>query len=102
MNVPQFAYPNGYGQCFTYRGHTVDTPIIIVDDITVQIRESGSINVHWRGDEETHDPRGDNHEDGGAPLPLGHILQRVEDGVEPVQADTNEAVDAGGAEGHVC
>ena len=67
----------------------------------IKVGESRSIDVHWRGDDDPHDPGGDNHDDCGPPLPLGHVLDGIEDGVEPVKADTDEAVDAGRAEGDV-
>ena len=67
----------------------------------VKVGESRSIDVHWRGDDDTHDPGGDNHDDCSPPLPLGHVLDGIEDGVEPVKADTDEAVDARRTECHV-
>ena len=67
----------------------------------VKVGESRSIDVHWRGDDDPHDPRGDNHDDCCPPLPLGHVLDGIEDGVEPVKADTDEAVDARRTECHI-
>ena len=68
----------------------------------IKVGESRSINVHGGGDDQSHDPGGDDHDDGRGPLPLGHVVDGVEDGVESVKTDANETVDAGGTEGHIC
>ena len=60
----------------------------------VKVGESWSINVHGRGDDDPHDPSGDDHDDSGSSLSLGDVLDGIEDGIEPVKTDANETVDA--------
>lgn len=66
-----------------------------------EIGEARTVNVHWERDDQGHDPgQGDEQLDGGH-LPLGGVLKGVEDRVAPVQADPDETVDTGRAEGDV-
>ena len=67
-----------------------------------KIRESWLVNVHWRWDDQSHDPCGDYHDDSSSSTSLGHVLQRIEDSIESVNTDTNQTVNAGRTKGHIC
>lgn len=59
-----------------------------------EVWEARAVNVHRERDDQGHDPGQGNHRGDGGHLPLGGVLEGVEDGVAPVQADPDQAVDA--------
>ena len=84
----------------------------------MEIREARSINIHGGGDEESYQPGGHHHDGHRPDLPLScvpakleaaiphqcyqRLLKRMEDSIVPVNADTNETIDAGRAECDIC
>ena len=71
-------------------------------NFTGKIWESWLVNIHWGWNDQTHNPGRDNHHQGLPSTSLGHIFNRIKDGIVSVNTDTDEVIDACGAEGDIC
>ena len=69
--------------------------------IDVPFVESRTVDEHWTGDDDSHNPCNKNLDVGDGLAPLVDVVKGVEHCIESVSADGNQTVDAGRTECYI-